>query len=87
MKIHFQDLIILENMSIDMRTTKQGNLFDPRDTAHNNLQFLLCKAPVIQGVHGNGPWLRAMVTAAGDDQRHSAKEASPAISSVDLDHH
>ncbi len=84
MKIHFQDLIILENMSIDMRTTKQGNLFDPRDTAHNNLQFLLCEAAVIQGV---GPWLRAMVTAAGDDQRHSAKEASPAISSMDLNNH
>ncbi len=84
MKIHFQDLIIVENMSIDMRTTKQGNLFDPRDTAHNNLQFLLCEAAVIQGV---GPWLRAMVTAAGDDQRHSAKEASPAISSMDLNNH
>jgi glutamine synthetase len=62
----------------------QGNLLDPGDTPHQNLQFLLFCGAVIRGVHSYGPLLRAVVASASNDHRLGANEAPPAIMSVYL---
>ncbi len=62
----------------------QGNLLDPGDTPHDNLQFLLFCGAVIRGVHLYGPLLRAVVASASNDHRLGANEAPPAIISVYL---
>ncbi|MBC7969817.1 MAG: glutamine synthetase III [Verrucomicrobia bacterium] len=62
----------------------QGNLLDPGDTPHDNLQFLLFCGAVIRGVHMYGPLLRAVVASASNDHRLGANEAPPAIISVYL---
>jgi glutamine synthetase len=62
----------------------QGNLLDPGDTPHENLQFLLFCGAVIRGVHLYGPLLRAVVATASNDHRLGANEAPPAIISVYL---
>lgn len=62
----------------------QGNLLDPGDTPHANLQFLLFCGAVIRGVHQYGPLLRAVVATASNDHRLGANEAPPAIISVYL---
>lgn len=70
------------NWSIGNAT--QGNLLDPGDTPHSNLQFLLFCSAVIRGVHKYGPLLRAVVASASNDHRLGANEAPPAIISVYL---
>lgn len=62
----------------------QGNLLDPGDTPHANMQFLLFCGAVIRGVHKYGPLLRAVVATASNDHRLGANEAPPAIISVYL---
>jgi glutamine synthetase len=62
----------------------QGNLLDPGDTPHENLNFLLFCGAVIRGVHKYGPLLRAVIASAGNDHRLGANEAPPAILSVYL---
>jgi glutamine synthetase len=62
----------------------QGNLLDPGDTPHDNLNFLLFCGAVIRGVHLYGPLLRAVIASAGNDHRLGANEAPPAILSVYL---
>lgn len=62
----------------------QGNLLDPGDTPHANLQFLVFCGAVIRGVHKYGPLLRAVVATASNDHRLGANEAPPAIISVYL---
>ncbi|BAU14013.1 glutamine synthetase [Leptolyngbya sp. NIES-3755] len=62
----------------------QGNLLDPGDTPHKNLQFLLFCGAVIRGVHKYGALLRAVVATASNDHRLGANEAPPAIISVYL---
>lgn len=62
----------------------QGNLLDPGDTPHTNLQFLLFYGAVIRGVHKYGSLLRAVVATASNDHRLGANEAPPAIISVYL---
>jgi glutamine synthetase len=62
----------------------QGNLLDPGDTPHTNLQFLLFCGAVIRGVHKYGSLLRAVVATASNDHRLGANEAPPAIISVYL---
>ena len=70
------------NWSIGNAT--QGNLLDPGQTPHDNLQFLLFCAAVIRGVHCYGPLLRSVVATAGNDHRLGANEAPPAIISMYL---
>jgi glutamine synthetase len=70
------------NWSIGNAT--QGNLLDPGDTPHENLNFLLFCGAVIRGVHRYGPLLRAVIASAGNDHRLGANEAPPAILSVYL---
>ena len=62
----------------------QGNLLDPGDTPHENLQFLVFCAAVIRGVHKYGPLMRAVIANASNDHRLGANEAPPAIMSVYL---
>ncbi|MGC1392630.1 MAG: glutamine synthetase type III, partial [Coleofasciculaceae cyanobacterium] len=62
----------------------QGNLLDPGDTPHANMQFLLFCGAVIRGVHKYGPLLRTVVATASNDHRLGANEAPPAIISVYL---
>ncbi len=62
----------------------QGNLLDPGNTPHENLNFLLFCGAVIRGVHLHGPLLRAVIASAANDHRLGANEAPPAILSVYL---
>ncbi|MFK5894083.1 MAG: glutamine synthetase III [Pseudomonadota bacterium] len=62
----------------------QGNLLDPGNTPHDNLNFLLFCGAVIRGVHKFGPLLRSVIASAGNDHRLGANEAPPAILSVYL---
>ncbi|MEM6611452.1 MAG: glutamine synthetase III [Cyanobacteria bacterium P01_C01_bin.72] len=62
----------------------QGNLLDPGDSPHENLQFLVFCAAVIRGVHLYGPLMRAVIANASNDHRLGANEAPPAIMSVYL---
>ncbi len=62
----------------------QGNLLDPGDTPHSNMQFLLFCGAVIRGAHKYGSLLRAVVATASNDHRLGANEAPPAIISVYL---
>jgi glutamine synthetase len=64
--------------------TTQGNLLDPGDTPHDNMQFLVFCGAVIRMVHKYGPLLRAVVATASNDHRLGANEAPPAIMSVYL---
>ncbi|MGB3517095.1 MAG: hypothetical protein WBA43_11605, partial [Elainellaceae cyanobacterium] len=62
----------------------QGNLLDPGDTPHDNLQFLAFCGAVIRGVHKYGPLMRAVIASASNDHRLGANEAPPAIISIYL---
>ncbi len=61
-----------------------GNLLDPGDSPHTNLQFLVFAAATIRAVHLYSTLLRATVASAGNDFRLGANEAPPAIISVFL---
>ncbi len=62
-----------------------GNLLDPGDTPHDNMQFLVFCAAVIRGVHRHGDLLRAVVaSSANDHRRPGPNEAPPAIISIFL---
>ncbi len=62
----------------------QGNLLDPGDEPHTNLQFLVFCGAVIRGIHKYGSLLRAVIATAGNDHRLGANEAPPAIMSIYL---
>ena len=70
------------NWSIGNAT--QGNLLEPGDTPHENMQFLVFCAAVIRGVHKYAHLLRAVVASANNDHRLGANEAPPAIISIFL---
>lgn len=61
-----------------------GNLLEPGDTPHSNMQFLVFCAAVIRAVHLHAKLLRAVVAHAGNDHRLGANEAPPAIISIFL---
>jgi glutamine synthetase len=62
----------------------QGNLLDPGDNPHSNIQFLVFCGAVIRGIHKHGTLLRAAIATAGNDHRLGANEAPPAIISIYL---
>jgi len=70
------------NWSIGNAT--QGNLLEPGETPHDNMQFLLFCGAVIRGVHKYAHLLRAVVATANNDHRLGANEAPPAIISIFL---
>ena len=69
------------NWSIGCRL---GNLLEPGETPHANMQFLVFCAAVIRAVHLHADLLRAVVAASGNDHRLGANEAPPAIISIFL---
>ena len=60
------------------------NLLSPGETPHENAQFLLFLAAVIQTVDDYQGLLRASVATAGNDHRLGANEAPPAVISIFL---
>jgi glutamine synthetase len=70
------------NWSIGNAT--QGNLLEPGETPHDNMQFLLFCGAVIRAVHKYAHLLRAVVATANNDHRLGANEAPPAIISIFL---
>ncbi|MDR2579442.1 MAG: glutamine synthetase III [Fibromonadaceae bacterium] len=73
-----------KHVNWSVRDANLGNLLDPGDTPHANMQFLLFCGAVIRGVHKFGSLLRAVVASAGNDHRLGANEAPPAIMSIYL---
>ena len=67
-----------------MGTDEGENLLEPGDTPHENLQFLFFCAAVIQAVNKHQGLLRASIASPGQDHRHGANEAPPAIISIFL---
>jgi glutamine synthetase len=61
-----------------------NNLLSPGDTPHDNMQFLVFCAAVLQAVDRWQGLLRASIASAGNDHRLGANEAPPAILSVFL---
>lgn len=73
-----------KHLNWSLGNSTQGNLLEPGQTPHENLQFLVFAAAVIRAVHIHGGLLRAMVASASNDHRLGANEAPPAIISVYL---
>jgi len=61
-----------------------GNLLDPGETPHENMQFLVFCAAAIRAVHRYSKLLRASIAHAANDHRLGANEAPPAIVSIFL---
>jgi glutamine synthetase len=61
-----------------------NNLFNPGDTPHDNIQFLVFCAAMLRAVNKFQGLLRMSVASAGNDHRLGANEAPPAIISVFL---
>lgn len=61
-----------------------NNMLRPGDTPHDNAQFLVFLAAVLQAVYRHGDLLRVAVATAANDHRLGANEAPPAIISVFL---
>ncbi|NHE59554.1 glutamine synthetase type III [Cyclobacterium sp. GBPx2] len=60
------------------------NLFQPSNSARENLQFLCFLVATLKAVYKNADLLRASIASAGNDFRLGANEAPPAIISVFL---
>ena len=60
------------------------NLFQPSNSARENLQFLVFLVNTIKAVYDHADLLRASIASAGNDFRLGANEAPPAIISVFL---
>ena len=71
-----------KHVNWSVRSSTLGNLLDPGDTPHANMQFLLFCAAVIRGVHKYGHLLRTVVASAGNDHRLGQNEAPPSIISI-----
>ncbi|MGV3604861.1 MAG: glutamine synthetase III [Planctomycetaceae bacterium] len=73
-----------KHLNWSLGNSTQGNLLEPGDTPHSNMQFLVFCAAVIRAVHKFGGLLRAVVATANNDHRLGANEAPPAIISIFL---
>ncbi len=73
-----------KHVNYSLGSATQGNLLDPGDSPHANMQFLVFCAAVIRAVHKYSALLRAVVAHAGNDHRLGANEAPPAIISIFL---
>jgi glutamine synthetase len=61
-----------------------GNLLEPGDTPHDNMQFLFFCSAVLRAVERHQDLVRAAIAFAGNDHRLGANEAPPSIISVFL---
>jgi len=73
-----------KHLNWSLGNATQGNLLDPGETPHENMQFLVFCAAVIRAVHKYSGLLRAVVATANNDHRLGANEAPPAILSIFL---
>ncbi|HEY2410661.1 MAG TPA: glutamine synthetase III [Pirellulaceae bacterium] len=73
-----------KHLNWSVGNSTQGNLLEPGDTPHDNMQFLLFCGAVIRAVHKYAHLLRAVVATANNDHRLGANEAPPAIISIFL---
>ena len=73
-----------KHVNFSLGNATQGNLLDPGETPHANVQFLVFCGAVILAVHKYAGLLRAVVASAGNDHRLGANEAPPAILSIFL---
>jgi glutamine synthetase len=73
-----------KHVNWSLGNSTHGNLLEPGDTPHENMQFLIFCAAVIRAVHKYSGLLRAVVATANNDHRLGANEAPPAIISVFL---
>jgi glutamine synthetase len=73
-----------KHLNWSLGNATQGNLLEPGDTPHENMQFLVFCAAVIRAVHKHAGLLRAVVASASNDHRLGANEAPPAIISIFL---
>ncbi|MBP6865105.1 MAG: glutamine synthetase III [Candidatus Didemnitutus sp.] len=73
-----------KHLNWSLGNAAQGNLLEPGNTPHQNMQFLVFCAAVVRAVHRHGGLLRAMVASASNDHRLGANEAPPAIISIFL---
>ncbi|MFW0788222.1 glutamine synthetase III [Gordonia sp. CPCC 205333] len=73
-----------KHVNFSLGNGNQGNLLNPGDTPHENMQFLTFCGAIIRAVHLYGGLLRAAVASASNDHRLGANEAPPAIISIFL---
>jgi glutamine synthetase len=73
-----------KHLNWSLGNSTQGNLLEPGNTPHDNMQFLVFCAAVIRAVHKHSGLLRALVASASNDHRLGANEAPPAIISIYL---
>lgn len=73
-----------KHVNFSLGNANQGNLLNPGDTPHENMQFLTFCGAIIRAVHRYGGLLRAAVASASNDHRLGANEAPPAIISIFL---
>ncbi|MBW8883244.1 MAG: glutamine synthetase III, partial [Planctomycetia bacterium] len=73
-----------KHLNWSLGNSTQGNLLEPGDTPHENMQFMLFCGAVIRAVHKYAHLLRAVVAMANNDHRLGANEAPPAIISIFL---
>jgi len=73
-----------KHLNWSLGNAAQGNLLEPGNTPHQNMQFLVFCAAVVRAVHTHGALLRALVASASNDHRLGANEAPPAIISIFL---
>ncbi len=73
-----------KHLNWSLGNAAQGNLLEPGNTPHANMQFLVFCAAVVRAVHRHSGLLRALVASASNDHRLGANEAPPAIISIFL---
>ncbi len=73
-----------KHLNWSLGNSTQGNLLEPGDNPHDNMQFLVFCGAVIRAVHKYSRLLRAVVASASNDHRLGANEAPPAIISIFL---
>ncbi|MDG5765826.1 glutamine synthetase III [Balneolales bacterium ANBcel1] len=71
-----------KHLNWSMSTSKGGNLLEPGDSPHDNMQFLFFFAATLKAVYDHQGLLRASIASAGNDHRLGANEAPPAILSA-----
>lgn len=73
-----------KHLNYSLSSPSQGSLYNPGETPHENMQFLVFTAATIRAVEKYGKLLRAVIASAGNDHRLGANEAPPAIISIYL---
>ena len=73
-----------KHLNWSLGNSTHGNLLEPGETPHENMQFLIFCGAVIRAVHKYAGLLRAVVATANNDHRLGANEAPPAIISIFL---